>query len=113
MSFHYIPKKPVTWTFHHHRMTPEHLGMLVNWLDEEDKRGAAAQLDSHYPFGGFSKYPISGYTKHGEYNLKYPGDPLLKPLASVKLRDEMVCFYESEQVAVFQPDGSFIVARFD
>lgn len=87
--------------------------MLVNWLDEDDPKGAAEQLDSHYPFGGFKQYPIKGFTAHREKALKYPGDPLLKPLASVKLRDETVCFYESAIVAVWQPDDTFIVARFD
>jgi hypothetical protein len=94
-------------------MTNEHLGMLVNWLDEADEKGAKEQLDSHYPYGGFSRYPIKGYTVVREKCLKYPGDPLMCPLASVQLRNETVCFYDCEIVAVFQPDGSFVAARFD
>ena len=113
MPFLNIPKKPLKWEFHHPKMTYAHLGMLVGWLDEEDPKGAAEQLDSHYPYGGFKQYPISGFKQVREKCLKYPGDPLLCPLATTTLRDETVCFYPSELVAVWQKDGSFIVARFD
>jgi len=30
-----------------------------------------------------------------------------------KLRDEVIVLYESEFVAIFQPDGTFEVARMD
>jgi hypothetical protein len=113
MSFEYVAKRPIEWEFHVPRMTEEHLGMLINWIDQDDPRGAAEQLDSHYPYGGFKQYPMTGFRVEREKCLKYPGDPLLKPMATAKLRDEVICFYDCEIVAVFQKDGSYVAARFD
>lgn len=101
------------WEFLHPKLTIEWLGLLPMWLNDADKRGAAEQLDSNYPFGGFKQYPMKGFEVQREYCLKYPGDPLLKPLAKTTLRDETICFYDAAIVAVFQKDGSFVASRFD
>jgi hypothetical protein len=103
----------VQWEMLHKGMTLEHLGLLVDWLDDEDPRKAAEQMDSRYQFGGFSRHPITGFRAEREKCLKYPGDPLLRPLAKAQLRDEVVMFYDCAVVAVWQPDGTFVAARFD
>lgn len=89
------------------------LGYLPDWISELDPRGAAEQLDSHYHWGGFSRCPISGFTACPEKCLAYPGDPLLRPIATCQLRHETICLYIAGVVAVWQPDGSFVAARFD
>ena len=94
-------------------MTLEHLGYIPYWISEDDPRGIADQIDAGYKFGGFKQYPIKGFEKRREFCLKYPGDPLLCPLATLDLRDETFCFYQSSVCAVFQKDGSFVVARID
>ena len=102
------------WLLLHPNMTPEALGYLPGWLDDNDERGAAEQLDGHYaPYGGFAQFPMDGFTVLDGLALKSPGDPVLRPLAVCRLRDEVVCFYPAEIVAVFQPDGSYVAARFD
>jgi len=47
------------------------------------------------------------------HKLRYPGDPILAPLAQAKLRDELIVFYRHALVAIIQPDGSFEVSRVD
>lgn len=102
------------WQFHHPRMTMEHLGLIPGWLHEEDPRGIAEQMDAHYGFGGFKQYPISGYKVYRAMCLKYPGDPLMRPLATLKLRDETLAFYDHAICAVFDKDEKLVVAaRFD
>lgn len=113
MNLRRIIDMRVEWELLHPKMTMEHLGFLPLWLDDDDPRGAAEQLDHHYMFGGFKQHPIKGFKALKDMHLKYPGDPMLVPRAKAKLRDETVCFYDSAFVAVWQKDGSFVVARFD
>lgn len=103
----------IPWTFHHPRMTLEALGFIPAWLNDADDRSAVDQLDASYGYGGFKQHPMTGFKHLGSYKLKYPGDPVMLPLASAKLRQEVICFYNCEILAVFQPDGSFVAARFD
>jgi hypothetical protein len=100
------------WKFHHPDVTLDMLGLIPLWLNENDPRGLVEQMDSGYGMGGF-KYPITGFKEVREKCLKYPGDPVLKPLASLKLRDETLVFYDCAICAVFQKDGSFVAAKFD
>lgn len=103
----------LTWKFHHPRMTLDHLGFIPGWIREEDPRGMADQIDHWYKFGGFKNHPIKGFEKQREYCLKYPGDPLMCPLATLELRGEVFAFYDHAICAVFQQDGSFVAARID
>lgn len=101
------------WQFHHRGMTLEHLGLIPCWLSENNPKSIVEQMDAGYQFGGFKQYPINGYKVVGDKCLKYPGDPVLKPLASITIRDETLCFYDHAICAVWQKDGSFVAARFD
>lgn len=96
------------------RMTPEHLGLLPDFFSEEDPASAAEQLNINYAHGG-------GYTPFGDgtwilfpdLSLKYPGDPVLKPLAKAELHEETLVFYSGAILAIIQPDGTFKVTRVD
>jgi hypothetical protein len=102
----------INFTLIHPRMTREALGEIPYFLSEEDPRSAAEQINANYPFGGWQKF--RGFTKADDKGgLKYPGDPVMRPLASAKLRDETIYFYQSAWVGIFQPDGSFEIARLD
>jgi len=103
----------LVWKFHHPKMTMDHLGFIPYWISEDNPKGMADQIDDSYQFGGFKQHPINGFEKQREYCLKYPGDPLLCPLATLELRGEVFCFYDHAICAVFQPDGSFVAARID
>ena len=91
---------------------PEMLGLIPGMLDEDDPDSAAVQFDKHYQHGGGWR-PFKGHVLTDDYCLQYPGDPPLKPLAWVKLRDEVVIIYEYEWVAVIQADKSLEVCRMD
>ena len=93
------------------RMTQEHLGLIPDFLSLADPRSAVEQINECYAFGGFR--PFRGFTLQPDNSLKYPGDPVLKPLAQAQLRHELVVFYCHAWVAVIQPDRSFVVARID
>lgn len=102
--------RPV-WTLLDPRMTQDHLGYLPGFLSVEDPRKAREQLDSAYisgwnPFDGFTFEPKAR-------TLKYPGDPIMRPLAETSLREEVILFYPSAWVLILQPNGSFEVARLD
>lgn len=112
----------VKWTMLHPKMTMEHLGLLPFWLDDANPKGACDQLDDGYTFGGFKQYPFEGFKSSSDAKLpetvrhmclKYPGDPLMRPLATATLREETICFYDAAIVAVWQKDGTFKAARFD
>lgn len=88
------------------------IGFVSLMLREDDPRPAAKQLDAGYSHGGGWR-PFKGHTLGDDNSLKYPGDPKMKPWAFAKLRDELICVYESAWFAVIQPDRSFEVCRMD
>jgi hypothetical protein len=101
------------WEFLHPKMTDYFLGHIGKAMTESSPLSAREQINQLYPFGGW-RPTLGDSIKHlGNYNLKYPGDPVMRPIARAKLRDEIICIYQSEFWAVFQPDGSFEVARLD
>jgi len=93
------------------RNLPDALGFIPTWINPNDPRPAAQQLDEGYGYGGWN--PFKGFTLDEHYQLNYPGDPPTKPIAYTKLRNELVVFYEHAWVAVIQPDRSFEVCRMD
>jgi hypothetical protein len=96
----------------HPRATSEHIGMIPYWLDENNPLPAAEQLDANYGHGGGWR-PFKGFTLRKDYSIDYPGDPPLRPIAEMHLRDELILMYEQGWVAVIQPDRSFEIARMD
>lgn len=86
------------------------LGYLPTFLNEDDPRKAAEQIDANYRFGGWQS--AQGF-KLDDLALKFPGDPPLHPLAMTKLRDETILLYPYDFVAILQKDTTFDVARID
>lgn len=103
------------WIMLHPQATPEHLGFLPEIISERYSGTVAEQLKTNYAHGG-------GYSPFGkkawkfdpnDQSLKYPGDPRLRPIASTKIREEQIYFYDSAIMAIVQPDGEFDVVRVD
>jgi hypothetical protein len=90
------------------------VGFIPQFLNERDPRPAREQIDANYAHGG-GWLPNPGFklVSGPPHSIKYPGDPMLKPLAEAKLRDETIIVYESGITAIFQKDGSFEVSRLD
>ncbi len=93
------------------RATPDHFGLIPDFLDADNPAKAVEQLDNNYRHGGGWR-PMKGFEMK-EYVLQYPGDPPLKPLGYMRLRDERIFVYQHGIVAVVQPDLSFEAARMD
>ena len=91
---------------------PDHVGMIPLWLDEEDPRPAREQLDAAYQHGG-GWQPFKGFKMLRDHSIEYPGDPSLKPLALMKLRDEVIAVYPHAWVMILQKDGSHEICRMD
>lgn len=100
------------WTIYDSRCTMDHLGFIPSFLSADDPRPARDQLDANYRHGGGWR-PMKNFKLTGSLGLAYPGDPVLRPLASTKLRDETIVVYECAIVAIIQPDKSFEAARMD
>lgn len=98
------------WEMLHPRMTMDHLGLLPDMLSEHDPRPAKEQFDTNYVAGW---HEFKGFKLGADNSLSYPGDPTHKPLAQTKLRNELICFYQSAWVAIIQADRSFEVCRMD
>jgi hypothetical protein len=87
------------------------LGYLPDLISEDDIRPVKEQLDDKYRYGGGWR-PMKGFSfdKH-TYAIKYPGDPLLRPIAQAQLRDEKIFLYEGDWLMIVQPDSSYEIAR--
>jgi hypothetical protein len=98
--------------FIHPRCTPDHVGYIPTFLDREDPRPAREQFAERYIYGGWR--PQDGFTKGEDlYSLKYPGDPVLHPIASMVLKDETIMIYDHGYVAIWQKGGTFEMCRMD
>ena len=94
------------------RCTVDHVGFIPGFLDLDDPRPAAAQFEERYVHGGWRAQ--DGFkTGNQRFTLHYPGDPPLRPIAVMQLRDEKIFIYPYAYVAIFQPDGSFEACRMD
>ncbi len=100
------------WYMKHPQATPEMLGFIPEFLNEDDPRPAKEQIDSNYGHGG-GWHPLPGWTMLPDGNISYPGDPPCLLLAETKLRDETIRVYQYAWMAIIQPDGSFEIARLD
>lgn len=93
--------------------TAYNVGFIPSWLSEDDPRPAKEQLHEHYSHGG-GWHPQESFTLLPDgWSVKYPGDPPLRPLAFMKLRQERIVIYPLGYVAIIQPDRSFEICRMD
>ena len=93
-------------------VTPDDLGLIPHFLDEDDKRPAAEQFDEQYAHGG-GWHPQPGFKLLSGDRLKFPGDPAFEPIAMISFRTERIMIYRYGYVAVIQTDGSFEACRMD
>ena len=79
-----------------------------------DKRPAREILDENYRHGG-GWSPFEGFkvADPKKFSIKYPGDPTMRPHSLITFNHEVVAFYDSDWVAIWQPDGSFEICRMD
>lgn len=91
----------------------ERLGFIPSFLSDNDKRSAKEQIDANYSHGGGWR-PLSGWKMNPKTKeIKYPGDPSLRPIAKTKIHRDEVLFYDHAWVAIVSPDGSYEIARLD
>ena len=91
---------------------PNFVGFIPTFLDLDDERPAKEQFAERYVHGGWRHQ--EGFTAFkGTPVLKYPGDPALKPIAMMALREEAIFVYLHGYVSIFQPDGTFEACRMD
>ena len=99
------------WHQLHPNATPEMLGYIPSFLNENDPTPAREQFNENYiggwhPFQGFKLNTIT-------LELEYPNDPPTVPLAYAEFRNEVIVVYQHAWVAIIQADGSFEVSRMD
>jgi len=100
----------MVWVLLHPKMTPEHLGLIPGFLDEDDPAPAKEQFNRHY-IAGWGAF--TGFTFNKDNSISYPGDPTMPPLAMCQFRDELILFYDHAWVAIKQKDGSVEICRMD
>ena len=92
---------------------PNFVGFIPTFLDLDDPRPAKEQFAERYAFGGGWR-PQTGFTNDkGTPVLRFPGDPPFKPIAVMRLREEMIFVYLHGYVSIFQEDGTFEACRMD
>ena len=92
---------------------PHSIGSIPDFLDLDDPRPAKEQFADRYAFGGGWRNRTGLTAFKGTPVLKFPGDPPLKPIAMMALRDEAIFIYLGDYVSIFQPDGTFEACRMD
>ena len=91
-------------------MTLQTLGALPDMLEANDPAPAREQLGRRYQHGFRGR---SGRYLDADDVLHFPGDRPYRPLAEMRMRDEIILIFEGSFVAVSAPDRSFEVARMD
>lgn len=101
------------WFIMGSHVTPEMLGYIPSFLDENDPRPAYEQFDDRYRHGGGWR-PFEGFTLAEDLTLHFPGDPPFKPLAWTTLREEVIFIYQHAWVLIWHlPTKQWEVARMD
>ena len=98
---------------------PDRCGFLPEFLDPADPRDSITQLDANYAHGGgwsdFFGMTLVGWPLVA--SLTYPGEAgrleTFAEVARAQMRDESIVLFESDWVAVIQPDGAHRIARMD
>lgn len=88
------------------------MGFIPDWLARKADDESLAQLFQRcYPYGGWQ--PQSGFRHKGNYRMSYPGDPIMSPIATLAIGEEILVIYPHSVVGIFQADGAFEIARMD
>lgn len=107
-----LKARKVRFVKRHPRSTLDDFGLIPYTLSSFDPASAREQLNNGYLHGG-GWQPMIGFTMVEGDALWFLGDPLLQPIAELRLRDERIVIYAHSVIAVIQPDGSFEVSRMD
>lgn len=102
---------------HLHPRAEDFLGLIPNFLSEDDPRSAAAQFAENYSHGG-GWSPMTGWRYDSAPPstppfISYPGDPPYYAVAKATLRDETILVFPHAWVAIVQSNGDFEVSRMD
>lgn len=105
------------WIARHPQAQPEMLGYLPDIFSDGDPRSAVEQVNDRYRNGGGWR-PFKGFRMDSTNQLRFPGDPPMRPIYESILhaetsKPEIIRFYESAWVAIIQVDGSYEVSRMD
>jgi hypothetical protein len=100
--------------FLHPRASWDHVGIIPQMLDANNPKPAREQLNDGYQHGGgWHPIQMEKWTLFDDNSIQYPEDPVLIPIAEMRLRDELILVYEYSMVAIIQPNRSFEVSRMD
>jgi len=95
--------------YQHYKTPMDAVGVIPELFSQHDPRPVREQIAGNY-IGGWR--PMSGGTMDPDTRVySYPGDPPMKPLALMVVRDETVVVYDSGVTAIFQSDGSYELSR--
>lgn len=101
-------------TFKHlHPRAEDFIGLIGEFISEQDPRSAAEQFNENYSFGGGWR-AFKGFAwNETEQSITYPGDPPYKAVAEAKLRDETILVFSHAWVMILQPSGEYEISRMD
>ena len=89
------------------------MGFIPSFLSVNDPRPAAEQFNENYAHGGGWR-PLKGWVfDKNKRTIKYPGDPVYRPVAETELHGETVIVYQDAWVLIEKADGSYEVCRMD
>jgi hypothetical protein len=91
----------------------EMAGFIPGFLNEDDPRKAKEQINTAYAHGGgWNKFDGFAFDPQS-LEIKYEGDPALKPYLAITLRDELILVYPHAWTLILQRDNSYEIARLD
>ncbi len=88
------------WEMLHPKCTPDHLGYIPSFINQDNPISAVDQINQNYSSGWYS---FPGFTIDPLTNIiRYPGDPNMHPIARLYKpnSNETIYFYESAWVMV-------------
>src|SRR5215471_18636731 len=89
----------------------EDWGFIPEMLNEADPRPAREQLDAR---NGWLPLHNPDMRFDPERRLfTYPGDPPLRAISSLRFRNELLFLFPASVILIWQPDGTWEVARMD
>lgn len=102
------------WELMHPLANINMLGYVPLFLMQSDQRRASEQINERYVYGGWHPSPGMPWSWDAKtYDLRFPGDPMFRPIAKYVLRDEVILLYPSAITLIGQQDGTFEVSRLD
>lgn len=120
MNIQLAPRWTITEHGQKRGFTSEGLGFIPYFLNALDTRPAAKQIDANYDHGGGwrpmgnGKWSLDPETHRLTYDCGPDDeDEHYLPLATCRIGQERLYFYDCAWTAIVQPNGSFEVARLD